>query len=459
MKPIIIYNKKQEIIKNTRLIAINIWILVFYKYKNLDKILNTSFDFKKLETRDKSFLYLLINTAMRRHNQAETIYNKYSNFGIDKKNRFLNSILTMATIEIIWLKKAPYAVLNEAVKISKKLMGEKQSKLVNAILRKIVLHIDDSIKSIPENIYNLPEWLLNSWTSAYGKKNVTEIVEIAMNPPPLDIMVSNKISKSQIEKLKSEVQGIEIFPNLIRCNYKKPVETIPYYSEGVWWIQDAASQVACNLLISKLKIHFSKEINKIKILDMCSAPGGKTAQLLDNGMEVISIEKSKFRSKEFLRNMKRLNFNPLLINVEAELYKPENNYDVILIDAPCSSTGTIRKNPDIFIKPPPENLNDLTSLQDKILENAAKILNQNGLIMYVTCSLQKIEGERRIEKFLQENENFSIIPFLQNEHPKIESCITENGFIRILPNHFNFNYKNVMNGSDGFFIALLKMEK
>jgi 16S rRNA (cytosine967-C5)-methyltransferase len=79
--------------------------------------------------------------------------------------------------------------------------------------------------------------------------------------------------------------------------------------------------------------------------------------------------------------------------------------------------------------------------------------------MYVTCSLQKIEGERRIENFLQENENFSIIPFLQNEHPKIESCITENGFIRILPNHFNFNYKNVMNGSDGFFIALLKMEK
>jgi len=204
LKPIRIHNKNQENIKSTRLIAINIWILIFYKHKNLDKILNTSFDFKKLETRDKSFLYLLINTAMRRHNQAETIYNKYSNFGIDKKNRFLNSILTMATIEIIWLKKAPYAVLNEAVKISKKLMGEKQSKLVNAILRKIVLHIDDSIKSIPENIYNLPEWLLNSWTSAYGKKNVTEIVDIAMNPPPLDIKVSNKISKSQIEELNQK---------------------------------------------------------------------------------------------------------------------------------------------------------------------------------------------------------------------------------------------------------------
>ena len=174
---------------------------------------------------------------------------------------------------------------------------------------------------------------------------------------------------------------------------------------------------------------------------MCSAPGGKTAQLLDNGLDVISIEKSKFRSKEFLTNMKRLNFSPKLINVEAELYKPDFDYDVILIDAPCSSTGTIRKNADIFIKPAPENLNDFTSLQDKILKNASKILNKNGLIMYITCSLQKIEGERRIEKFLQENKNFSIIPFLNGEYPKIDCCITKEGFIRILPNRFKFNNK------------------
>ena len=445
--------------KNPRLVAINIWILLFYKNRSLDKILNTSFDFKKLETRDKSFLYLLLNTAMRRHKHAENIYNQYSNFGIDKKNRLLNSVLTMATVEIIWLKIPPYAVIDEAVKYSKNLIGEKQAKLVNAILRKIALNIDECLKSSSDNTKNLPEWLLNSWTTSYGQENVIEIVNIAMSRPPLDIVVSNRITKTQLEELKSAVQGTEIFPNVIRCMFKNPVETIPYYSDGVWWIQDAASQIACNLLLSKLKIHFSCENNLLKVLDMCSAPGGKTAQLLDNDIDVISIEKSKFRSKEFLTNMKRLNFNPKLINVEAELYKPDFDYDVILIDAPCSSTGTIRKNADIFIKPAPENLNDFTSLQDKILENASKILNKSGLIMYVTCSLQKIEGERRIEKFLQENKNFSIIPFLNGEYPKIDCCITKEGFIRILPNHFNFNYKNVMDGSDGFFIALLKMEK
>ena len=453
MKPLKVYKK------NPRLIAINIWILLFYKNRALDKVLNTSFDFNKLETRDKSFLYLLLNTSMRHHKHAETIYNKYSNFGIDKKNRFLNSVLTMATVEILWLKIPPYAVIDEAVKYSKNIIGEKQAKLVNALLRKIALNIDECLKSASDNTRNLPEWLLNSWTSSYGKKNVKEIVNIAMSRPPLDIVVSNRISKTQFEELKSLVKGTEIFPNVIRCMFKNPVETIPFYSDGVWWIQDAASQIPCNLLLSKLKIYFSGKNNSIKVLDMCSAPGGKTAQLLDNGIDVTSIEKSKFRSKEFLTNMKRLSFNPKLINVDAELYKPDFDYDVILIDAPCSATGTIRKNADIFIKAPPQNLNDFTSLQDKILKNASKILNKNGLIMYVTCSLQKIEGERRIEKFLHENKNFSIIPFLDDEYPQISRCITEEGFIRILPNHFNFNDKNVMDGSDGFFIALLKMEK
>src|SRR6056300_558897 len=446
-------------VKNTRLIAINIWILIFYKHKKIDNILNTSFDFKKLDARDKSFLYLLLNTAMRRHKQAEYIYNQYSNFGINKKNRFLNTILTIATIQIVWLNIAPHAVLNEAVEHSRKLLGEKQSKLVNAILRKIVSHVDECKKFMPNSIYNLPEWLLNSWTSAYGEENVKEIVEIAMKPPPLDIMVSSNINKNQLEKIKSEVRGIEIFPNLIRSSINKPVENIPYYFEGVWWIQDAASQIACNLLLSKIKKIFSQKISSINVLDMCCAPGGKTAQLLDNKLNVVSIEKSKFRSKEFLRNMQRLKFKPELINIEAEHYKPKKNYDVILIDAHYSSTRTIRKNPDIFIKPPPENLNDLTSLQDNILKNAAKILNKNGLIMYITCSLQKIEGERRIEKFLEENKNFSVIPFLNNDYPQIEKCITTEGFIRILPNYFNFNCKDAINGSDGFFVALLKMDE
>ena len=449
---------KQKIIKkNTRLVALEIWILVYYKNKNFDDIIKNSFDFNKLDKRDKSFLFLLLNTCMRRHKQAQKIYSKYARFGIDKKNRYLNSILVIATIQLIWLEIAPHAVLNEAVNQAKIYIGDKQSKLVNAILRKIVSNKNDWLNLIPEDKYNLPEWLLKSWTSSYGETNVNEIVKIAMEPPPLDIVVSKKVKKSDLEKFKHNLSGEQILPNVIRCNLNEPIENLPRFLDGIWWIQDVASQIPCNLLLSKIKQHFNTSINSIKVLEMCCAPGGKTAQLLDNKLDVVSIEKSKLRSKKFKKNMKRLNFIPNLINANAEDYKPNFKADVILIDAPCSATGTIRKNPDIFIRPTPINLDDLILTQDNILNNASKLLKKNGLIMYVTCSLQKIEGERRVESFLRKNQNFSILPFISTDYPMIGGCITKEGFIRILPNYFNFNSDNVMNGSDGFFIAMLEM--
>ena len=445
--------------KNPRLIALEIWILIFYKHNKLEDIINNSFDFNSLEKRDRSFVYLILNTSMRRHKQTQLTYNKYATIGIKKRNRYLNGILTIATVQLIWLNIAPYAVLNDAVNQARKFGGENQSKLVNGLLRSMLNDKEQWSKLIPKEKYNLPDWLFKSWVSSYGEKNVEEIVNIAMTPPPIDIIISKRMSEKNKQELKLNLQGEEIFPNVIRCNLNGPVENLPGYLDGTWWIQDAASQIPCNLLLSKLTNYFKQDLKSLRILDLCCSPGGKTAQLLDNDLNVTSIERSRSRSKIFRDNMKRLRFNPELTIVNAEDYTPKLKPDVILIDAPCSATGTIRKNPDIFLKPAPNNLNDLILTQDNILKNAAKILNQNGLIMYVTCSLQKIEGERRIEKFLLEQENFSIFPFHVDDYPMIANCITKEGFIRSLPNSLNFNSKDVVNGSDGFFISLLKMDK
>ena len=451
--------KFQKLAKNTRLIALEIWILIFYKNKNFEKTIDNSFDFNKLDKRDKSFVYLLINSSMRRHKQAQRIYTKYAKQGIDPRNRYLNSILLIATVQLIWLEIAPYAVINEAVYQAKLFISEKQSRLVNAVLRKISQNKKEFSHIISNEASNLPEWLFNSWKSLYGKKNVDEIVKLAMDPPPLDIVISTKITKKEKEIIKSELNGVEIFPNVLRCPFNGNVEDLPRFKDGIWWIQDAASQIPCTILLTKIKKIFLKSIQSLKIIDMCCAPGGKTAQLLDNDLVIDCIEKNKNRSRIFKKNMARLNFNPNLINVNAEDFNPEYKADVILIDAPCSGTGTIRKNPDIFIRNAPNNLDNFVSIQNKILDNSAKILKKNGLIMYVTCSLQKIEGERRIEDFLKSHQQFSIVSFNSEDFPKINDSITKEGFIRILPNHFNFNFENVSNGSDGFFIALLKKEK
>ncbi|MDC0093981.1 hypothetical protein OAI86_06620 [Alphaproteobacteria bacterium] len=445
--------------KNPRLIALEIWMLIFYNHKKLEDIINNSFDFNKLDKRDKSFIYLILNTSMRRHKQVQVIYNKYANFGIKRRNRHLNSILTIATVQLIWLKIAPYAVLNDAVNQARKFGGESQSKLVNGLLRSMLDDEEQWSKLMPEEKHNLPDWLFKSWVSTYGEKNVEEIVNIAMAPPPIDIIISKRMSQKDKQELKLNLLGEEIFPNVIRCNLNGPVENLPGYLDGTWWIQDAASQIPCNLLLSKLTKYFKKKLKSLNILDLCCAPGGKTAQLLDNNLNVTSIERSRSRSEIFKDNMKRLKFNPELTIVNAEDYTPKLKPDVILIDAPCSGTGTIRKNPDIFLKPAPNSFDDLIFTQDNILKNAAKILNKNGFIMYVTCSLQKIEGERRIEKFLLEQKKFSIVPFNTDDYPMLENCITKEGFVRILPNNFNFNSKNVMDGTDGFFVSLLKMDK
>jgi 16S rRNA (cytosine967-C5)-methyltransferase len=146
-------------IKNSRLIALEIWILIFYKYKKLDDIINNSYDFNRLDKRDRSFVYLILNTSMRRHKQIQFIYNKYSKFGIKKRNRYLNGILTLATTQLIWLKTAPYAVLNDAVNQARKFGGENQSKLVNGLLRNMLNNEEQWFKLIPNEKYNLPDWL------------------------------------------------------------------------------------------------------------------------------------------------------------------------------------------------------------------------------------------------------------------------------------------------------------
>ena len=247
-------------IKNSRLIALEIWILIFYKYKKLDDIINNSYDFNRLDKRDRSFVYLILNTSMRRHKQIQFIYNKYSKFGIKKRNRYLNGILTIATTQLIWLKTAPYAVLNDAVNQARKFGGENQSKLVNGLLRNMLNNEEQWFKLIPNEKYNLPDWLLKSWVSSYGEKNVEEIINIAMTPPPIDIVISNRMTTTDKQKFKLQLLGEEIFPNVLRCNLNGPVESLPGYSDGKWWVQDAASQIPCNLLLLKLKYYFMNKL-------------------------------------------------------------------------------------------------------------------------------------------------------------------------------------------------------
>ena len=386
----------------------------------------------------------------------------------------LRWLLHIGLYQLLKMDKIPFpAAISTTVEVAKKTDLNGLAGTVNAILRnasrkleqKIFPELSSDRKERISYLESFPLWLVKDLYKWVGNSEGENIIKAFNKKPSIDLRINQlKTNLDNFLKVLHENNiDAEIINDLhngitLKSN-PRSIKNLPGYSDGLWTIQDRSSQWIAPLLNPK---------EGEKILDACAAPGSKAthlAELTNDSAEIIAVDRSEKRLKILQSNLERLNLQSVnTLKADAtnliEL-KPNfiSYFDKILIDAPCSGTGTIRKNPDIFIRNAPDNLEKFVSIQNKILDNSAKILKKNGLIMYVTCSLQKIEGERRIEDFLKSHKQFSIVSFNSEDFPKINDSITKEGFIRILPNHFNFNLENVSNGSDGFFIALLKKEK
>ncbi len=268
-----------------------------------------------------------------------------------------------------------------------------------------------------------------------------------------------KKNKDKTErKFISYLKGVEIFPNVVRTSYKGKISSIEGYDSGFWWIQDIGSYIQFEILLKKMTTNFKNfNIKNINVLDLCAAPGGKTTQILDSGMNVLSLDNNLNRIKIMIQNLKRLQLKSTIVCHDATKIKVKKKFDVIIVDAPCSSTGTIRKNPDILLRNKPSNCKNLIETQMKILSNANKLLKKNGMLMYIVCSLEKIESEKIIKDFCNQNKNFQIIPISRSDLDfKKMSILTSDGFLRLLPNSLIFSKNKLLNGSDGFFSAILR---
>ena len=226
---------------------------------------------------------------------------------------------------------------------------------------------------------------------------------------------------------------------------KKDIKKIRSYLNGVWWVQDYSSF----LPIHNLKI---KNTNK-KFLDVCAAPGGKAFQILSKKNDIVLNDKSFERIKILRSNLKRLNFNAKILNEDFTKFKNNKKYDYIIIDAPCSAVGTIRKNPEIFFRNKKPDFKKLDRIQKKLLEKASLLLNNQGLILYMVCSFLKRETEDKINSFLKSNNNFRLYNFELSNKNEEYSKLIKNNFMITLPNTiYNHNI-------DGFFAAYLKKIK
>ncbi|MDA9652004.1 RsmB/NOP family class I SAM-dependent RNA methyltransferase [Pelagibacteraceae bacterium] len=391
----------------------------FYNTKVAKEIKN-----KRSETK------FILSALCRKLFEIDNIIDQLTDKNISPRNIMVRNCIRIALIELIDLDRPAYAVINSWVEIAKnkkRLMHF--SKLINAILRKFLKNNTKSNLIISKKI---PGWLWNSWSNTYGKIEASKIIEASLTEPPLDI--------SYVDQENNFLQLQNTLPGSFRLKNPGKVNEIEGFKEGRWWVQDVGATIPVNIL---------GDINNKEVLDLCSAPGGKTMQLLAKGANVTCIEISKKRIDTMQENFRRTQLKPEIICADILKWTSDKKYDFILLDAPCSATGTIRKNPDLIHIKEQHDLKKNIQLQKLLLQRAINFLSSTGVLVYCVCSLEIEEGENQIDAFLAENEAISLIPIDEKEFPEYKHFINPRGYLRTLP------HLQVDGGIDGFFISKL----
>lgn len=415
----------------------------------LQKIIEEKVFFNSLKSgfaaNDIAFANMLVLNSLRHLNGSQQIINSFLNKKIPEKQKILNYVLVCASTEILLMDTPDYAVINEYVGIAKKLTGKFAAGMVNAILRKIAKEKDDLVLQLQKKLF--PDSFKKILSADYEKDIVNQCENVVVSLPPLDVFVKNNP-----DKWAEKLNGTLFANGTVRINSEKiKVDELSGYDDGMWWVQDIAASLPVLLL---------GDVKGCKVLDLCAAPGGKTAQLLSRGAIVTAVDVDEQRLHKLKENMDRLQFFDNLKTVVADgldyLKNNDEMYDVIVLDVPCSATGTYRRHPEVLYLKTIEDVKAQLSIQKKMLNAAALKLHKGGKILYCTCSISKAEGEKQIEAFLKDNADFELVAadadmVSRGNGIKLDKKIFNNGVLRTFP-----YYMKEQGGMDAFFAACLQ---
>ncbi len=424
-----------------RKITLDLLSKVLDRKTALDVALDQSEAFAKLETRDRGFVRMLLTTTLRRLGQIDDLIISAQNRPNVTKTPVVLNILRLGVTQLFFMDVPDHAAVDTSVRLTEDMQMTKQKGFVNAILRSLIRNGRSRLEKQDSARLNVPEWLLKMWIADYGIATAAQIAESHMREAPLDITVKNKDKRSEIART---LDATELTIGTIRRASGGNVRALEGFDSGKWWVQDAAAALPATLF---------GDLNGHHVIDMCAAPGGKTLQLAANGAQVTAIDRSAKRLKRLEENLVRMELqNNVTIEVsDAASWRPATPPTHMLLDAPCSATGTMRRHPDTGYLKSPQDIEGLTRIQTRLLDHAAEILSVDGVLIYCTCSLQKDEGERQIDDFLNRHKNFKRLPITTDEVGRYERLVDQNGDVRILP-----FYLEDEGGIDGFFISRLK---
>jgi 16S rRNA (cytosine967-C5)-methyltransferase len=391
-----------------------------------------------LDGRDRALVRSIVLTALRHFGSLRLALAAMLETGLPRKAQELEWVLLIGAAQILFMDVPDHAAVDLAVRATRhQPRNAAFAGLVNAVLRNIARQ-RETWMTPADPFADTPQWLAARWRKTYGEEVAAAIARAHRCEPTLDLTVKDGTDQ------KSLPEGTFLPTGSLRLASHAPIEELPGYADGQWWVQDAAAALPARLLHAKANE---------RIADLCAAPGGKTAQLTQTGAHVVALDRSAERLKRLTANLARLNMSAEIRVGDALAFEAEP-FDAILLDAPCSATGTIRRHPDVAWTKKPSDLTALAGVQAKMLDRAVSLLKSGGRLVYCTCSLEPEEGEMQIEAFLRRHPDMRRQPILAEEIGGLVECLNAQGELRTLPSHLAHDDQR-LSGLDGFFAARL----
>ena len=400
--------------------------------RGLDGVLDSVQDrLGDMSAQDRALLRAILTVALRHRGEIEFALAKLLDRPIPKRARHLAHTLHVAAAQILFMDIPDSAAVDLAVtSIKEDERSARFSGLANAVLRGLSRQgevLFDGKDANARALLNMPQWLGKRVRKAYGKDRLSAIASQHMVEPALDLTVP-KDRDLWAERLG----GVPVLSETVRLLRPGSLTEFPGYEEGAWWVQDAAATIPVTLL---------GDVSGQRVADLCAAPGGKTAQLAARGAHVTALEANANRLQRLKVNMQRLGFHVDARQGDLFEFQPDAPFDAILIDAPCSSLGTIRRHPDVQWTKDETIVAELAALQARMVRHAATMLKQGGRLVFANCSLDRAEGEDVAAALNREDNGLTLDPVLPDELPGLPEALTGLGTVRTLPSHLRISLR------------------
>jgi 16S rRNA (cytosine967-C5)-methyltransferase len=392
-----------------------------------------------LEPADAGLARAIAIVAFRRLGTIRNVIDARLERGSPRKSGPFEPIMVAAAAQLLFLDVPDHAAVDLAIRqLHEDARSSRYTSLANAVLRRLAREREAILAEL-DPLTDTPDWLRESWTQTYGPDVAMAIAAAHAQEPPLDLTV-----KSDPAGWAGKLDGIVLPTGSVRLRGREAVTGLPGFAEGQWWVQDAAAALPAHLL----KVRPGE-----RVADLCAAPGGKTVQLAQAGAQVVAVDRSGPRLRRLKANLERLGLSAEVVTADAAAFEAEP-FDAVLLDAPCSATGTIRRHPDVAWTKQPEDVVKLAALQARLLDQAARLTKPGGRLIYCTCSLEPAEGEAQVEAFLFRNAGFARDPIRPVEIGGQAEALTAQGELRTLPHQLTGETPR-LSGWAGFYACRL----